>query len=171
MESLEKQNQPQGGISKVFIGAFFAAVIVVIGLIALVSLIPTAEDTTSHALEGAYREGSPEFETLSKRIVVLTDANRLTQSQTALGSIQMNMGVKVLNRTDQTLTGLEVNAAVVDSQNQVIKDKTIQVIPRNQETLAPGEMVDLTTTIAGFDADDDRANVRWKVTAIKTAQQ
>lgn len=170
MESLEKQNQPQGGINKVFIGAFFAAVIVVIGLIALVSLIPTAEDTTSQALEGAYREGSPDFETLSKRIVVLTDPNRLTQSQTALGSIQMNMGVKVLNRTDQTLTGLEVNAAVVDSQNQVIKDKTIQVIPRLQETLPPGEMVDLTTTIAGFDADDDRANVRWKVTAIKTAQ-
>lgn len=171
MESLENQNAPKKGISKVFIVSLIVALIVVAGMIGLFTLIPTAEDTTSQALEGAYREGSPEFETLSKRIVVLTDPNRLTQSQTALGSIQMNMGVKVLNRTDQTLTGLEVNAAVVDTKNQVIKDKTIQVVPRLQETLPPGEMVDLTTTIAGFDANDDRANVRWKVTAIKTAQQ
>jgi uncharacterized repeat protein (TIGR01451 family) len=37
-------------------------------------------------------------------------------------------------------------------------------------TLAPGETIPITLTMDGFTKDDDRANIRWKVTAIKTKQ-
>jgi hypothetical protein len=33
--------------------------------------------------------------------------------------------------------------------------------------LKPGESIDVTVNIDGFKEDDDRANARWKVTAIK----
>lgn len=169
METFQHGEKSKKGINKVFIGAVAAAVIIVAGLLGIWWLIPTSEQKQSAALENASREGAPEFEELTKKIFVQTFPDRMTQSQTALGAIQMNLGIKIHNRTDRVLSGLEATVAVVDQKNQVIKDKVILVIPRIQETLAPGEAVDLTTTISGFDRDDDRANVRWKITAIKTA--
>jgi hypothetical protein len=58
--------------------------------------------------------------------------------------------------------------AVVDQFNQVIKEKRVLVVPTQQEQLSPGESIPITLTLDGFDSNDDRANIRWKVTAIRT---
>ena len=34
--------------------------------------------------------------------------------------------------------------------------------------VGPGETIDVHLEIGGFDKNDDRANIRWKVTAIRT---
>jgi hypothetical protein len=42
------------------------------------------------------------------------------------------------------------------------------VIPtENREILANNEVMPVNVILEGFAKDDDRANVRWKVTAIK----
>jgi hypothetical protein len=41
------------------------------------------------------------------------------------------------------------------------------VIPFQQNELGPNEAIPLTMTMDGFEKSDDRANIRWKVTAIK----
>lgn len=167
MESLEQHNRPKERNIKVFAAAIIAAFLLVAGAVALWSLMPSQAIIEQTALEGVHREGSPEFEALTKRIVIQTDQNRTTESPTAFGSIMMAIPAKITNRTDTTLTALEVKVGVVDTKGQVIKEKAILVVPKQKETLAPGESMMVTGVVEGFDAADDRANVQWKVTGIK----
>jgi len=40
-------------------------------------------------------------------------------------------------------------------------------VPVQQALLEPGQTIPITLTLDGFSRKDDRANIRWKVTAIK----
>ena len=79
----------------------------------------------------------------------------------------MNIAGKIRNNSDKTLTGLEINVAVLDSFNKVVKDNTLTVVPTQRKTLEPQGEMDVTVRIDGFKPDDDRARIQWKVTAIK----
>ncbi len=168
MESLERHNEPKKGVNKIFIFALLAAVLLVAAGIGLWSLKPSIAGIEEEALEGAHREGSPEFEEITKRILVKPDMNRTTESPTALGTIMMSIPAVIHNRSDKTLTTLEVNVAVIDQKGKVIKDKTYLVVPREQPYLGPNQGVSTTAVVEGFKKDDDRANVKWMVTAVKT---
>ena len=41
------------------------------------------------------------------------------------------------------------------------------VVPIQDAMLSPDETIPVTITLDGFSKEDDRANIRWKVTAIK----
>ena len=75
---------------------------------------------------------------------------------------------KIRNKGEQTFNTLEVTVAVVDSFNKVLKEKRVLVVPVQQQLLAPGDSIPITLTLDGFDKQDDRANIRWKVTALRT---
>lgn len=167
MESLELHNKPKKGINKIFIVALLAAVLLVAGGIGLWSLRPSIAGIEEEALTGAFREGSPEFEELTKRILVKPDMSRTTESPTALGTVMMAIPATIHNRSDKTLTTVEINVSVVDQKGQVIKEKTYLVVPKQEPFLAPNQALNTTAVVEGFEPDDDRANVKWKVTAIK----
>jgi hypothetical protein len=40
------------------------------------------------------------------------------------------------------------------------------VVPVQQSSLEPGQDIPITLTVDGFTRDDDRADIRWTVTAI-----
>jgi hypothetical protein len=168
MESLERHNEPKKGINKIFIFALLAAVLLVAAGIGLWSLKPSIAGMEEEALEGVHREGSPEFEEVTKRILVKPDMNRTTESPTALGTIMMSIPAVIHNRSDKVLTTLEVNVGVIDQKGKVLKEKTYLVVPREQPYLGPNQAVSTTAVVEGFGRDDDRANVKWKVTAVKT---
>ena len=168
MESLERHNEPKRSNNKTFIFALLAGILLVAGAIGLWSLKPSIAGIEEEALTGAHREGSPEFEELTKRILVKPDMNRTTESPTALGTIMMSIPAVIHNRSDKTLTTLEVNVGVIDQKGKVIKEKTYLVVPREQPFLGPNQAVSTTAVVEGFQRDDDRANVKWKVTAVKT---
>jgi len=151
------------------IGAVVA--LVIIGLLIFVAIQrPSMQDQAAAVLEGSYREGSPEFDTITKDIVISTD-DKTVQWRNGLGSISMSIVGKVKNKGSKPIDGLEVNVAVVDQFNQVVKEKRVLVVPTQQAQLAPGESIPITLTLDGFDPKDDRANIRWKVTAIRTPNQ
>jgi hypothetical protein len=81
----------------------------------------------------------------------------------------MYISGKIRNKGTRTIDALEVNVAVITQFNKVLKEKRILVVPVQQPVLAPGETIPITLTLDGFDKNDDRANIRWKVTAIRTA--
>lgn len=168
MESLERHNEPKKGINKIFIFALLAGVLLVAAGIGLWSLKPSIAGMEEEALEGVHREGSPEFEEITKRILVKPDMNRTTESPTALGTIMMSIPAVIHNRSDKVLTTLEVNVGVIDQKGKVLKEKTYLVVPREQPYLGPNQAVSTTAVVEGFRRDDDRANVKWKVTAVKT---
>lgn len=168
MKSFDQQNEQKKGINKVFIIALIVAILSAAAIIWATTLLPAGEEAKAETIENAVREGDPEFEELTKKIIIYNNADRMTQSRTGMGTILMNLTGTVKNITGKTLTGLEIKVGMIDSKKEIIKDKTLIIIPKEIEKLETGETREITASIDGFKKDDDRANAYWKVTAIRT---
>ena len=164
---LQNEKKEKRGINKVFLAAIAVAILLIAGVVGLISLLPTAEQLKQKEIEGAYLEGSPEFEKYTNNIVINTDMNRTMESPTGLGTIAMAIHGDIRNRGEKSINGLEVKVGVVDKFNKVIKEKKLMVVPNQTERLNPQETIHVVVPMDGFKKDDDRANVRWKVTAIR----
>lgn len=165
MDDLFKPEEKKRGINKVFVGGILFAVVAIAVVIGVLSMKPSMEVQTAKILEGALRDG-PEFDSLNKDIIISTDDGTV-QSPTGMGTISMYINGKIRNKGQKTITALEVNVGVVTQFNAVLRERRILVVPVQQPSLGPGETIPITLTLDGFAKDDDRANIRWKVTAIK----
>lgn len=165
MDDLFKPEEKKRGINKVFVAGMIIGLVVIGTVIGVLSLKPSMEEQTAKILEGALREG-PEYDALNKDIVISTDDGTV-QSPTGMGTISMYINGKIRNKGPQTITALEVNVAVVTQFNVVLRERRILVVPVQQSTLGPNQIIPITLTLDGFSKEDDRANIRWKVTAIK----
>lgn len=156
------------GINKIFIVGMLIAVAAIGAAIALLSMRPSSDEQTANILAGSIKEGSPGFDDLSKDIILST-ADGTVQSPTGMGTISMFINGKIRNKGTRTINALEINVGVVTQFNQVLKERKILVVPVQQSTLGPDQTIPVTLTLDGFSKEDDRANIRWKVTAIKAA--
>ncbi len=170
VEFLQEEKKEKKGINKGLIIGILVGILLIGGLIGLISLVPSSEEIKQEELKGAFLDGTPEFEAYTNEIIITTNTDKTTQAQTGLGTILMNIAGKIRNKGDKTLDGLEVSVGVIDRQNKMIKEKKVMIIPKIQGTLQPNETIDVMVNISGFDPGDDRANVRWKVTAIRFAE-
>ena len=168
MENFLAEKKEKKKINKVFIIGILAGILLLAGALWLISLRPGEADLKAKQLEGMFLENSPEFEQLNKDIVISTDFERTTESPTGLGTIQMSIFGKIRNRGTKTINGLQIRVSVVDRQNKVLKEREVLVIPTQQETLAPNDILDANVVFDGFTREQERANVRWKVSAIRT---
>jgi hypothetical protein len=166
MDAFLEPQRPKPGINKILIVGALAGVVILGAAIWLLSRQPSMKDQMASILEGSYREGSPEFEQITKDIIISTSDDTV-QSPNAFGSISMYIRGTIRNKGERVINGLEVKVAVVDSFNQVLRDKRVLVVPTQRPQLGPGETIPLSLEISGFDRKDDRANIRWKVTAIR----
>jgi len=133
-----------------------------------VSVKPLMEPQTAQIPADALREGSPEFAAVNKDIIISTD-DKTVESPTGMGTISMYINGKIRNKGSKTISVLEVNVAVVTQFNDVLRERKILVVPVQQPVLGPDQTIPITLTLDGFTKEDDRANIRWKVTAIKAA--
>lgn len=155
----------------VIVAAMAVGVVFVLVLLGLFSLKSSQQQIQTQALEGAFREGTPEFEKYTKKIVAETDFDNTQQSPTGMGTIMMSIRGKFYNFTGKTLTGLEVRVSVVDITGKPVKEREVVVLPKGEiNELDNGQTMPVQVTIEGFNKDDDRANIRWKVTAIKVKE-
>ncbi len=168
MDAFLEPKQEKRGINKGLILGVIVGMLVLAGGIWLLMQQPSMEDQMATVLEGSYREGSPEFAEITKDIVIST-SDETVQSPNAFGSISMYIKGKIRNKGTRAINGLEVNVAVVDSFNQVLREKRVLVVPTQVPELSPGEIITISLVISGFEKQDDRANIRWKVTAIRVA--
>lgn len=168
MDELFKTEKEKKGVSAVFIVGILVGLVLIGGAIWLLSRKPSMEEQTAKILQGSYREGSPEFAELNKDIIISTDQGTV-QSPTGMGTISMYINGKIRNKGNKTISALEVNVAVVTQFNDVLRERRILVVPVQQPVLGPDQTIPITLTLDGFNKEDDRANIRWKVTAIKAA--
>ncbi|HEY0049388.1 MAG TPA: hypothetical protein VGB68_08900 [Pyrinomonadaceae bacterium] len=168
MDSYLEKPHARTGNRKNFIGTVIVALFLVIATSGFYSTCTSRQALQQQQLEGAVREGTPEFEALTKKIVIQTDDNNTMQSPTGMGTIVMMIAGKIRNFSGKTLTGLEIKVTVVDQLEKPVKDKTLVVVPNQQPTLETNQTMPVRIMIEGFSKDDDRAMIRWKVTAIKT---
>lgn len=164
---LLEEEKEKKGINKLFIVAFIIGALIIAGIIGLLSRKPSMDDQKANLLQGAYTEGSPEFQDLNKDIIISTDTEKTVQSIMATGTISMFIHGNIRNKGSRTISVLEINAAVVTQFKTVLKEKRVLVVPVQLSRLEPGQTVPVTLTMDGFSREDDRADIRWKVTAIK----
>ena len=167
METLLSKDTEKKGPSKIFI------IGVVIGLAAvglaiwLLMLKPPVDQQLANILDSAYKDGSPEYQELNKDIIISRDERNTVESPTGLGTISVFIHGNIHNKGNKSIDILEVNVAMVTQFNQVLKEKRILVVPVQQSLLEPGQTIPITLTLDGFSRNDDRADIRWKVTAIR----
>jgi hypothetical protein len=129
----------------------------------------TGGGTVTPTLEGAIRQGSPEFEQYRSQIVL--DEPEATEARRPLGDIVMTLQTTVRNFTGQTLSGLELRGAVVNHQDQPVKQKTVVAIPSavpgGPTELRPNKTLVVRIVLDGMTETDDRANIRMEVTGFK----
>lgn len=116
-------------------------------------------------LQGAIREGSPQFEELKKNIVL--DDPEAVEARRALGDITMTLQTTVRNLTGKTLSGLEIRAAVIDYEGKPVKQRNVVVIPVKQPELAPNKTLPVAVMLDGMSDTDARANIKMEVAAFK----
>jgi hypothetical protein len=168
VESLLPKEEKRA-LNKTFVVAILIALALITGLIFLLSRKPPVNDQMARLVASAYHEGTPEFADLSKDIIISTD-NRTVESPTGLGTISMYIYGKIRNKGTRTIDILEINVAVVTQFNQVLKEKKILVVPVQQLTLDPDQTIPVTLAMEGFSKDDDRANIRWRVSSIRAVK-
>lgn len=165
MDQFLEERDEKRGVNKVFIVALLGAAVLIGVVIVVMSFWPSLDDRMAQVLAGAYHEGSPEFAELNRDIIISND--NTIESPMATGKISMFLHGRIRNKGTRTVTVLEVNAAVVTQFNQVLRERRMLVVPQQQASLGPDESIPITLTLDGFDKSDDRANIRWRVTAIK----
>jgi hypothetical protein len=166
MDELFASKEEKRGINKAFIGAVIAALVVLGIAFWLLSRTPSMEEQTARILEGALQQGAPGFDELNKDIIIST-GDETVQSPMGMGTISMFISGKIRNKGTKTIKVLEVSVAVVTQFNQVLRERKILVVPVQQPELGPDQTIPITLTLDGFSRDDDRANIRWKVTSIR----
>ena len=169
IESMDGFLEPQGnkrGFNWTLVIGSLVGLLLIGAAIWVLMQQPSMDDQKATILEGSWREGSPEFDQITKDIIIAT-ADDTVQSPNAFGTISMYIHGTIRNKGQRVINGLEINVAVVDSFNQVLREERRLVVPTQRPQLGPGETIDVRLEISGFTPKDDRANIRWKVTAIR----
>ncbi len=168
METFLQEKKPEKrGVSGILVGAVLVAAALVAGAVWLLSFQPTREEQKQQEMAGAFLEGSPEFEGYTNNLVITTNFDRTTESPLGIGTMHMSIHGTVRNKGAKIINGLEVKVSVVDKQNKVLKEKKTMVVPNQSPTLQPNETIPVFVPMDGFSKEDDRANIRWKVSAIR----
>jgi flagellar basal body-associated protein FliL len=146
-------------------------VVAVIAAVAIAGLFyflmrATGGGSVEPTLQGAIRQGSPEFAANQPKIVL--DPPEAYESKRALGDIVMNLQTTARNFTGRTLSGLEIKGMVVDHQGKPVREHTVVVLPNNQQAeLEPNRNMPVQVRLEGMTDKDDRANIKMEVTGFK----
>lgn len=116
-------------------------------------------------LPNAIRAASPEWATHASKIHL--DAPEATESKRALGDTVMSLQTTVRNFTGRTVTGLEIKGSVVNRQGQPVRERTMVVIPTQQQPeLEPNRTMMVFIVLEGMTDADERANIKMEVTGF-----
>ena len=117
-------------------------------------------------LQGAIREGSPEFAEYKSKIIL--DEPEATEAKRALGDITMTLSTTARNLSGKTLSGLEILAAVVDYEGKPVKQRKVVVIPTQRlPELLPNKTTPVNIMLDGMKDTDARANIKMEVVGFK----
>lgn len=161
-------SKPVRKFNALFVIGAAVGIVLIGAVIYWLSFKPPMDQQTAMILESALQDGQPGYANLNKDIIIWTD-DKTVESPTGMGTISMYIYGNIRNKGSHTISILEVNVAVVTQMNDVLREKRVLVVPIQRSQLGPGEVIPITLTLDGFDRNDDRANIRWKVTAIKAA--
>lgn len=169
MASTERRNDETDDSRRIiYIVVGIISVVLIAGLAYWMTRPGTNTGSGPQRLEGALRPGAPEFEQYKSKIVL--DKPEATEASRPIGDIVMTLSTTARNFTGRTISGLEIYAAVVDLQGKPVKERTMIVVPNRrtgQAELDPNQTLLVPIMLEGMSKEDDRANIKMEVAAIK----
>ncbi len=173
----EKQNEQDDSQKKIFI-VVVAVSVLLLGLLAFWFIrAGGGQGSSSYVvnpsfkLEGAnvVRDGTPEFEKYKEKIIM--NPPEAIEADRAIGDTVMTLYGEVHNFSGRAIEGLEVYGSVVDINGKIVKERTVVAIPTQQKTLENNRNFKARVHFEGFKLEDDRANIKMRVTAFKLAAE
>lgn len=167
MDSLTQNNQTLGS-SKLIWTIMIVAALIIGGLATWFALTSAPSVANEPRLENAVRAGDKDFDYYKQRIAIEPNVDFSQDMQSISGGLSMKLVAVVRNFTGKTITGLEVVGSVVDKNGNVVKEKNAIVIPTNViQSLDNNKSTPITIFIDGFDKKDDRANIKFRLNAVR----
>ncbi len=97
-------------------------------------------------LEGALRAGSPEFDDYKNKITL--ENKEMLAAQNLTGMTRFMVNLRVTNRGDKAITGLELMAKVLDLEQKIVAQNTNRPIPNSRKApLQPGETIRVSLVV------------------------
>lgn len=118
-------------------------------------------------LEESLRAGNPDFERLREKVLVehLVGVEKMHP----FSDLVIELTATVTNNTGRTISGMELQGAIVDSHGSLVRARTVVVIPTRQTALEPDEAMNVRILIENIDPDSERGHVSLEVTALRFA--
>ena len=120
------------------------ALLVVLLLAILVRIAFTSKPTVN-GLPDAVRAGSGEFEAYAPKLAF--EEKEIIVHPNLIGMAQYEVRLKLTNRGERTLTGLEMLGSIILHDNKVVARNISVPIPRLKKTLGPGEIMRVSVKI------------------------
>jgi hypothetical protein len=166
--STTEQNVEKDGRGKLIIIVVAVVSVLLVGALIYIAKSPSGRGSGPAQLEGALRQGSPDFDKYKELVKV--DAPEAVEGTRAIGDVVMELTTTVRNFTGKTITGLEIRGSVVDLQGNTVKERTVIVIPNMFVAITEldnNKTMPVKINIEGMTKEADRANIKMEVTAIR----
>jgi hypothetical protein len=148
--------------SRLIIVASAIAVLIVIALAIVLSQNRSRQPSIESQMS---RAGSPDFDSYAP-FVKVTDVQRMTSS-TLIGRRLGILKANVENSGDRTLTALQIRAAAVGLSGELLIQKIALPVPRQRDTLGPGETMAISVQIDPIPDPDKIMDMTLEVYGIK----
>jgi hypothetical protein len=116
-------------------------------------------------LEKALQPGQSEFEQFREQIVIEQLVG--TEKVHPFNNLAVEVRAIVRNKTGRIISGLEMRGAIQDTQNSIVRERAVVVIPAQQTVLEPDEAINVRILLENISKDSDRAQVVLEVTGIR----
>jgi hypothetical protein len=126
---------------------------------------PTPGPTPAVQLENALQAGQPGFDDLREQILI--EQFRSTEKVNVLDHRTAEITATLRNETGRIITGLQLRAAMLDSEGSVLKERTVVVIPTRQTVLEREEAINVRVPLERISNDVNSAQTMLEVTAIR----
>jgi hypothetical protein len=128
---------------------------------------PYSNSYSQPRLKESLRAGNPDFEPLREKVLVehLVGVEKMHP----FSDLVIELTATVTNNTGRTISGMELQGAIVDSHGSLVRERTVVVIPKRQTALEPDEAMNVRILIENIDPDSERGHVSLEVTALRFA--
>jgi hypothetical protein len=128
------------------------------------STTPSVNRSSPAQFEWMLQPGHSEFDQVRQQISIeqLMGKEKLHP----FNNLVVELTGVVRNETGQTISGLEMRGAIVDTENSIVRERTVAVIPLQQTALENNEAINVRILLEGIDRDSDRARAVLEVTGI-----
>jgi hypothetical protein len=125
---------------------------------------PLVNRSSSTQFEWMLQPGHSDFDQVRQQITI--EQLMGNEKLHPFNNLVVELTGVVRNETGRTISGLEMRGAILDTENSIVRERTVAVIPLQQTALENNEAINVRILLEGIDRDSDRASAELEVTGI-----